>query len=83
MRLDPFLDEVPFHCFGCVDAVHHWHVEVGEYYLVAHPVLVGLHHLVEGFLTLNAEVHLVVNVKANRPHYCFRRRETKLLIINN
>ena len=50
---------------GCgLYAVHHGHAEVCEDDAVAHPVLVGLFYLLQGFFPVDAEVCLKVYVDA-------------------
>ena len=50
---------------GCgLYAVHHGHAKVCEDDAVAHPVLVGLFYLLQGFFPMDAEVGLKVYVDA-------------------
>ena len=64
-------------------AVHHRHAEVSEDDAVAHAVLVGPLHLVQGFLAVDAKVYLEVRVDAQAVEHCFHRRDAELLVVHH
>lgn len=71
------------HLFGGLDAVHHWHVEICEDYLVGEAQISRGDQLIESFLASNAEVYLVLCIDTGSEKHSFHGFDAELLVVDH
>ena len=70
------------HLFCGLDAIHHWHAEIGEYHLVLMAKVSSHDQLLHSLLARDAEVYLKLCVDTCSKEHNFHCFDTEFLVVH-